>query len=72
MLFQLILIITPHIAIKYNLDFSKFSRFIQLIVLPLLFPFFIKKFDSFWYLSLGAFFVSADGRLWEHSVLKKK
>ena len=61
----------PSYSNKYNLDFSKFSRVIQLLVLPFLFPFFIKKFDSFWYLSLGAFFVSADGRLWEHSVLKK-
>jgi hypothetical protein len=39
--------------------------------LAFIFPFLIKKFDSFWYLSRGSFFISNDGRLWEFSILKK-
>jgi len=61
----------PSYSNKYNLDISRFPLAFQPLILAVIFPFLIKKFDSFWYLSRGSFFISNDGRLWEFSILKK-
>ena len=56
---------------KYDLDLSKFPLLLRLLILPAIFPFLLRKYKSFWYLSRASFLISNDGRSWEYSILKK-
>lgn len=57
---------------RYSLDLSKYPKFLKFFILPLIFPFILKRFSSIWYFSSASFFVSRDGRNWEFKTAKKK